>query len=804
MTEKLKTQKSALAKLMATENLTVVHKKIPTAYFDIQNRILACPTFKEDMSPELYDLFMGHEVGHALNTPFEGLHSTLKENRTLKGYLNVVEDVRIEKAIKNKYAGLRKSFYKAYNELMEKDFFGIKGRDLQTLSLIDKINLITKCGSRVSIELTDVEQSYLDMAEACKTWEDVVACAEAIYEYSKENETRDENDENLVKTLMDDLDFDNDENEEEDDDLESSFNGGEQEEDDEYEQEETYGGDAPGDSLPDIEEDEEEGESEDDNEEEGNIKSTGSVAGKKGGAYDGEDGARESITEQNAHNNEEMFVDENACVNTNINLKEVDFTKIAKNSLYTYKEVLNDWRKYASEVKMSEYYKDGVHVEENLRPHNMMLGATLRKHLQNKNKKIVAHMAKEFEMRQTAQRSAKAFTGKSGELDMNRLAKYQIIDDVFKRVTYLPDGKNHGVNVLLDWSGSIANELSDLIEQSMILAEFCKKVQIPFRVYAFSDVINRKDNDSDWNRDSGMLVEFLSNEMSNREYTEMLDYISCILVSKMHDDLFGWRDVKEKQRNAYNAIFGEVNYFEVDHNYYDPRFEKWDMYPRQYGLGGTPLNHAIACLRYWLPEFNKKYGIEKSILTVITDGFSHESHLFNTSDAEHEDFKSQTEGEEYTWRIKNKRNIIDPYLNKTFEYEVKEGYSDRDYFGKTGNLLEWISSTCNVTVTGYFVFSKKRDFDNLLYSVKELEMKAYSVSKEWWAEVRKVGKVVNIKGYNKMFLTAASNLSTMGDDELDDELIGANKNRVMAAFKRNQKGKTTSRFLTNEFIKEIA
>lgn len=499
-----------------------------------------------------------------------------------------------------------------------------------------------------------------------------------------------------------------------------------------------------------------------------------------------------------------MFVDENACVNTNINLKEVDFTKIAKGSLYTYKEVLNDWRKYASEEKISEYYKDGREIKENLRPHNMMLGATLRKHLQNKNKKIVAHMAKEFEMRQTAQRSAKAFTGKSGELDMNRLAKYQIIDDVFKRVTYLPDGKNHGVNVLLDWSGSIANELSDLIEQSMILAEFCKKVQIPFRVYAFSDVINRKDDDTDWNRDSGMLVEFLSNEMSNREYTEMLDYISCILVSKMHDDLFGWRDVKEKQRNAYNAIFGEVNYFEVDHNYYDPRFEKWNMYPRQYGLGGTPLNHAIACLRYWLPEFNKKYGIEKSILTVITDGFSHESHLFSTSDAEHEDFKSQTEGEEYSWRIKNRRNIIDPYLNKTFEYEVKEGYSDRDYFGKTGNLLEWISSTCNVTVTGYFVFSKKRDFDNLLYNVKELEMKAYTVSKEWWAEVRKVGKVVNIKGYNKMFLTAASNLSTMGDDELDDELIGANKNRVMAAFKRNQKGKTTSRFLTNEFIKEIA
>ena len=111
MTEKLKTQKDNLAKLMAGENLTVVHRKTPTAYFDLKNRLLCCPIFKDDISPELYDLFMGHEVGHALNTPYEGLHSTLQENRTLKGYLNVVEDVRIESAIKNKFQGLRKSFY---------------------------------------------------------------------------------------------------------------------------------------------------------------------------------------------------------------------------------------------------------------------------------------------------------------------------------------------------------------------------------------------------------------------------------------------------------------------------------------------------------------------------------------------------------------------------------------------------------------------------------------------------------------------------------------------------------------------
>src|SRR6056300_888804 len=177
MTEKLRTQKDTLAKLMATENITVVHKKIPTAYFDVKNRILACPIFKEDMSAELYDLFMGHEVGHALNTPYEGLHSALEMNRTLKGYLNVVEDVRIEKAIKDKFQGLRKSFFTAYNELMEMDFFQLKNRNLAELSLIDKINLQTKVGSRLGLKFNEVEQEFLDMSEACKTWEEVVECA---------------------------------------------------------------------------------------------------------------------------------------------------------------------------------------------------------------------------------------------------------------------------------------------------------------------------------------------------------------------------------------------------------------------------------------------------------------------------------------------------------------------------------------------------------------------------------------------------------------------------------------------------
>ena len=57
--------------------------------------------------------------------------NAVTKNKTLKGYLNVIEDVRIERNIRNKYQGLRRSFFTAYNELMEMDF-GVKGKPSRT------------------------------------------------------------------------------------------------------------------------------------------------------------------------------------------------------------------------------------------------------------------------------------------------------------------------------------------------------------------------------------------------------------------------------------------------------------------------------------------------------------------------------------------------------------------------------------------------------------------------------------------------------------------------------------------------
>ena len=178
-------QKSQLAKLMATENLRIEHQKISTAKFDPKNRVLYCPIW-QNMTGALYDLLMGHEVGHALYTPPEGWHDAVSaRGANYKGFLNVVEDARIEKKVKRKYPGLRSSFLKGYDYLVTNDFFQIKGRNLNEMSFIDRLNIHTKLNGILPINFTDEELDLVKQVEACETWDDVIRVTQSVFDYSK-------------------------------------------------------------------------------------------------------------------------------------------------------------------------------------------------------------------------------------------------------------------------------------------------------------------------------------------------------------------------------------------------------------------------------------------------------------------------------------------------------------------------------------------------------------------------------------------------------------------------------------------
>ena len=84
--------KDQLAKLLATEDLVVEHKKVLTASFNVSTRVLVLPMW-EKASNNVYDMLVGHEVGHALFTPNVDIASF----KAPSSYINVIEDARIEK-----------------------------------------------------------------------------------------------------------------------------------------------------------------------------------------------------------------------------------------------------------------------------------------------------------------------------------------------------------------------------------------------------------------------------------------------------------------------------------------------------------------------------------------------------------------------------------------------------------------------------------------------------------------------------------------------------------------------------------
>ena len=126
--------KSQLAKLLATEDLVVENRQIETAQFNVHTRVLTLPIW--DTSNTVYDMLVGHEVGHALFTPDE---DWFLEHDIPPQFVNVVEDARIEKMMKRKYPGLAKTFFGGYKEMSEKDFFDLQNEDVSSMNLSNLI-----------------------------------------------------------------------------------------------------------------------------------------------------------------------------------------------------------------------------------------------------------------------------------------------------------------------------------------------------------------------------------------------------------------------------------------------------------------------------------------------------------------------------------------------------------------------------------------------------------------------------------------------------------------------------------------
>ena len=74
----------------------------------------------DDMQNFTYDHLVGHEVGHALYTDADsGLQLFKKHGKNFKGFLNIVEDARIEKKIPENISWFEKIFHSIIQENVE-------------------------------------------------------------------------------------------------------------------------------------------------------------------------------------------------------------------------------------------------------------------------------------------------------------------------------------------------------------------------------------------------------------------------------------------------------------------------------------------------------------------------------------------------------------------------------------------------------------------------------------------------------------------------------------------------------------
>ena len=136
-----------------------------------------------------------------------------------------------------------------------------------------------------------------------------------------------------------------------------------------------------------------------------------------------------------------------------------------KKSLVSYKNFLKTFRLHIAK-RQNEYSTMTQTYKEYLK--------TEFKKFQNNNKKTVMYLVKEFEMKKSATAYKRASTDKTGVIDPLKLKDYKFSEDIFKRLTILPDGKNHGMMMLLDWSGSMSNHIYPTVEQLLNLIVYKK------------------------------------------------------------------------------------------------------------------------------------------------------------------------------------------------------------------------------------------------------------------------------------------------------------------------------------------
>jgi cobalamin biosynthesis protein CobT len=761
--------KSQLVKLLAVENLTVQHQKTKTAKFDPKNRVLYLPIW-QDMSGALYDLLGGHEVGHALYTPADGWHDAAQsKGKAYKSFLNVIEDARIEKKVKRRYPGLRKSFVDGYKSLIERNFFEINDEDVNEMSFINRLNLYTKSGGSLGdnilgISFTDEEQKLLKKVEEVESWEDVLRVTEEVWNYSKDEQFE------MAEQFFDSQSSDNYDFDGDNDSLgEDDFDG-------EEEESENSGSDSQGNK--DGESDDESNSSkskgqndsnskDEETDEEAEINSINRYKNSKP-VYENFEPSCE--TDDSFRKNETQLLDDSC--------KEYVYVKVP--TVKSLSKIVTPAKRVQEQLHL--FYNTASTRNEYV---DLDKGNKLFNEFKKKNDRYISLLAKEFEMRKAATRYAKAKISNTGDIDVNKVYKYKIDDSIFRKVMKVPNGKSHGLVLLLDKSSSMHGNIYSSFEQVLILASFCRKVNIPFLVYGFgnNEASRREDfpnenvsirtafshNENELFLDDCYLREYLNSSMSNVEWNSSVKNILLLMQ-------------------------GFTN-----KNYSVP----WSEY-----LSNTPLIESIIAIEPIISNFKRKNNLDIINTVIVHDGDSDGVHYRCSTE------NGVLQSKMFHSSIENVF-VVDKSIK--FEMQIKVNnrlnYSDKhDALRKV--MFEWLRRKTGTKIFGFFLIESKnargaierRYFNAKINNLREGNN--YFEFKEACKVLAKELKTEKFlesenKGYDKFYLTPGGNDLKIENEEFEvNGKVTANK--LKNAFMKFNKVRQVNRVMVSKFIQGIA
>ncbi len=215
------------------------------------------------------------------------------------------------------------------------------------------------------------------------------------------------------------------------------------------------------------------------------------------------------------------------------------------------------------------------------------------KKFQKANKQSITKMVLDFNRKKSANIAKRIKKKDTGVIDERLLHSYRWNDRIFKTKKIVPEGKNHGLIMLVDCSGSMQEyeKFESAIKQALILVDFCRKVGIKYKVVGFGN--------GNYNASSDQIK--YKNDSSKRhleiKYVPLMrEWFSHEQTLKQHDFMATYMMFKTKKFRAGFVCDGPNS--------------------------GTPLIDSIFLLRQVALRFKKEEDIDILNTITLTDGLS--------------------------------------------------------------------------------------------------------------------------------------------------------------------------------------